>query len=145
MYELFPTAKYDDKEKEKIRHLIQEQSGGKGTIKELMEAYWIIRMYADMRDEDKWHREQEVSLQAGFTTWQVASFREAFVQADSNSDGCLSEREVRTVFENLMSLNLNQFEAMSRGFQAMGPKRDCVQFCEFLRLMHTTLRHRTDY
>jgi Ca2+-binding EF-hand superfamily protein len=142
MCELFPAAKHQPGEKERIRHLIKEQTQGRGYIKELMEAFWIVRLYADMRDEDKWAREQDVAHDAGFTHWQVASFREAFVSADANADGCLSELEIQAVFENLMALNLNQFEAMSKEFHKMGTKSDCIEFCDFLRLMHVILQGR---
>jgi Ca2+-binding EF-hand superfamily protein len=138
MYDLFPVARHQQGEREKIKNLMLEQTGG-NRIKDLMEAYWIVRLYGDMRDEDKWNREQQAASDAGFTNWQVASFREAFVAADGNSDGCLTEREIQAVFEDLMSLNLNQFEAMSREFHNLGDNRDCVEFAEFLRLMKVIL------
>jgi len=139
MYDLFPVARHQPGEREKIKALIKDQTGGT-VIKDLMEAFWIVRLYGDMRDEDKWHREQEFAHKAGFTSWQVASFREAFVAADTNADGALTEREMQAVFEDLMSLNLTQFEAMAREFHAMGDKRDCIEFAEFLRLMSIVLR-----
>jgi Ca2+-binding EF-hand superfamily protein len=138
MYDLFPALKHQDGEKEKLRELMKEQTGG-NPIKEMMEAFWIVRGYCDMRDENKWHREQKAAADAGFTNWQVASFREAFVAADTNADGCLSQREIRAVFESLMSMKLNQHEAMSQQLHKMGDKKDFIEFCEFLRVMYIVL------
>lgn len=139
MFDFFPVARHLPGEKEKIRAIIVEQCGGTA-IKDLMEACWVVRLYGDMRDEDKWTRETHAAEEAGFTLWQVSSFREAFVAADTNADGCLSMRETQQVFEDLMSLNLNQFEAMNREFNSLGDKKDMVEFCEFLRLMRVVLR-----
>merc|ERR1712216_849519 len=139
MYDLFPVARHQQGEREKIKALIKKQTEG-NPIKDLMTCYWIVRLYGDMRDEDKWTHEQEAAHKAGFTNWQVASFREAFVVADCNADGTLTEREIQAVFEDLMSLNLNQFESMSREFHAMGDKRDHIEFGDFLRLMKVVLR-----
>lgn len=139
MYDLFPAARASPVEREKIKTLIKDNSHGGAGLKDLMEAYWIVRLYGDMRDEDKWRREQDVANEMGFTNWQVASFREAFVVADYNSDGSLSEHEIQAVFEDLMSLNLSQFETMSKEFHKLGDKRDCIEFSDFLRLMRVIL------
>jgi len=139
MYDLFPVARHDQSERDKIKTIIKQQATG-DNIKDLMEAYWIVRLYGDMRDEDKWTREQEAATAAGFTHWQVASFREAFGAADPNSDGCLSERQIQQVLSELMTLSLHQFESLSREFHKLGDKRDTIEFCDFLKLIKTVLR-----
>merc|ERR1719401_1641183 len=104
-----------------------------------MEAYWIVRLYGDMRDEEKWRREQEAAAEAGFTNWQVASFREAFVAADTNADGFLSEREIEAVFDDLMNLNLSQVDRMRKEFRRLGGVKEYLEFAEFLVLMQLIL------
>jgi len=138
MYDLFPAARHEQAERDKIRALIKQHAKGNG-IQDLMEAYWIVRLYSDMRDEDKWRREQEAAQAAGFTNWQVASFREAFVAADTNADGCLSEREIEAVFDDLMNLNLAQIDTMRQEFRRLGNLKECIEFSEFLSLMQVIL------
>jgi len=139
MYELFPTAHLSQTEREKVKALIKQHSKEKG-ITTLMDAFWIVRLYGDMRDEEKWRREQEAAEKAGFSNWQVSSFREAFTAADVNGDGSLSSREIQLVFEDLMSLNLGQVEAMRKEFHQLGDKSDCIEFCDFLKLMFKILK-----
>lgn len=136
--DIFPVARHQPGERDKIMSLIKEQTSG-NIIKDLMEAYWIVRLYGDMREECKWTREQEAAHDAHFTNWQVSSFREAFVVADIHAHGYLSQREIQSVFEDLMSLNLKQLEAMSREFNKMGERRDTVEFADFLRVMRVIL------
>jgi Ca2+-binding EF-hand superfamily protein len=138
MYELFPVARSEQCERDKIRALIKQHAKGSG-IHDLMEAFWIVRHYSDMREEDKWRREQQAARDAGFTNWQVASFREAFVAADINSDGCLTEREIQAVFDDLCSLNLTQVENMRQEFYRLGDKKEYIEFAEFLSLMKIIL------
>jgi len=138
MFDLFPTARQDPKEHEKIRKIFKDQTQG-DVLKELTEAFWIVRIYADMRDEDKWNREQQAAAEAGFTQWQVASFREAFIAADASGDGLLSETEIQTVFEDLIKLSLKQFQSMTREFRNMGDKSENIEFADFIRLMRVVL------
>jgi len=138
MYELFPAARHAKDQKTRIKELIKQHSTEAG-IENIMEAFWIVRLYGDARDEDTWRREQEAAAAAGFHSTQVAQFREAFVGADDNGDGCLSEHEIQTVFEDLMSLNLGQVETMRREFHNLGDKKECIEFAEFLRLMRIIL------
>jgi Ca2+-binding EF-hand superfamily protein len=138
MYDLFPSARREEASREKIRALIKQHAKGEG-IQDLMEAYWIVRLYSDMRDEEKWRREQDVAQEAGFTNWQVASFREAFVAADTNADGCLNEREIEAVFDDIMNLNMAQLDTMRREFQRLEGKRDYIEFYQFLYFMQAVL------
>lgn len=138
MYEMFPVAKHDPGRQAIMRKIFKEQTGEKG-LTELTEAFWIVRLYADARDEDKWNREQKAAAEAGFTHWQVASFREAFLVADVNGDGSLSESEIQTVFQDLMKLSLKQFQSMTHEFHRMGDKSDAIEFADFIRLMRIVL------
>jgi len=138
MYELYPAARYDQSQRERIRGLIKQHSSEAG-ITDLMEAFWIVRLYGDARDEDIWRREQAAANAAGFHSTQVAQFREAYVAADENGDGCLSEREIQTVFEDLMSLNLTQVDRMRAEFHNLGDRKDCIEFADFLGLMRVIL------
>mmetsp|Transcript_64944 Transcript_64944/g.102285 ORF Transcript_64944/g.102285 Transcript_64944/m.102285 type:complete len:111 (+) Transcript_64944:1-333(+) len=106
-----------------------------------MDAYWIVRLYSDMLDEAKWHTEQEAAQKAGFTKWQVASFREAFVAADIDADGFISSREIKSVFDDLLSVNLAQVDGvtMQHEFLRLAGRKDCITFSEFLNLMHIIL------
>merc|ERR1712178_137752 len=139
MYDLFPRARHDVVRQDMIKKIFKEQTGADGVIKELSEAYWIVRQYADARDEVKWNLEQKAAAEAGFNAWQVASFREAYLAADENGDGSLSQTEIQAVFEDLMKLSLKQFQSMTKEFRNMGEKSDCIEFADFLRLMKIIL------
>lgn len=139
--DLYPVVKHDPVEKDKIRALIKQQLGeDRKGFKELMEAYWIVRLYADQRDEDKWLREQQAAADAGFTSWQIASFREAFAKADEDGSGTLSESEIQSVFEDMMKLSLKQFQTMTVEFRNMGDRSDCIEFADFIKLMQIILK-----
>jgi len=138
MYEMFPVAKHDPVRQEIMKNIFKAQTGDKG-LTDLTEGFWIVRLYADARDEDKWNREQAAAAEAGFTHWQVASFREAFLAADDDNSGSLSESELQTVFQDLMKLSLKQFQSMTREFHKMGDKSDAIEFADFIRLMKIVL------
>jgi len=139
MYDLFPAARHALDQRDKIRGLIKKNSSENGIV-DITEAFWIVRLYSDARDEDTWRREQEAAAEAGFHSTQVAQFREAYVAADDNGDGCLCEREIQSVFEDLMSLNLGQLETMRREFHNLGDRKECIEFADFLRLMRIVLQ-----
>merc|ERR1712187_404439 len=99
---------------------------------DLAEAFWVVRLYCDMREEDKWEREQETARQAGFSPTQVAQFRQSFVEADADGSGELSDAEILKVFDGLMALSMLQVHRLKSEMSDMG---DSIDFQEFLRLM----------
>jgi Ca2+-binding EF-hand superfamily protein len=138
MYDLFPVARRDKQERERIRKLIHEHSKDDGSI-DFQEAFWIVRIFTDMRDEEAWRHEQEVANQAGFGAVQVSQFREAFVAADDDESGYLDANEVFAVLDELMALNRIQVEIVKKELSNLGDKKECLDFADFLRLLHLTL------
>lgn len=138
MYELFPSAKHSKEQQETIGTIVRQHTQGNG-IKDITEAFWVVRTYSDARDEEAWRREQKAAADAGFMNVQVAQFREAFVQADANGDGNLSHVELTSVFQEMLSMKLYQVEILEREFVSMGDKKDCIEFADFLHLMRAIL------
>merc|ERR1712232_1542932 len=103
---------------------------------DLAEAFWVVRLYSDMREEDQWRREQDAARVAGFSPTQVAQFRKSFVEADADGSGELSDTEILSVFDGLMALSMLQVHRLKSEMSANAAKgRDTIDFPEFLRLM----------
>jgi hypothetical protein len=103
---------------------------------DMSEAFWLVRIYMDSCEEDVWKREQEAATAAGFSPTQVAQFRRAFVETDTDGSGELSEAEILTVFDDLMALSMLQVHRLKSELgEAQAGGKDFIDFPEFLRLM----------
>lgn len=133
MYEFFKDIKTRPSEREKVKELVKDHcvSGQLG----LQEMFWIVRLYGDSVEEEKLEREKVTSQQVGFTDQQVAQFRQAFVVADSDGSGELSEEEILTLFEDVVSLNPVQVSKLHKELEDLGDKKDSIDFSEFLRIL----------
>lgn len=138
MYELFPIARRSKDDRERIRKLIAEHCQDDGAI-DFKEAFWIVRTYQDMRDEDAWMREQQIAADAGFSAAQVSQFRQAFVAADFDGSGYLSDSEILAVFDEVMALNMIQVQMVKSELGRLGDKKDALDFGDFMKLMQTIL------
>merc|ERR1712151_939041 len=75
---------------------------------DINDIFGVVRNYDDKRDEASWWREQDAAKAAGFSPLQVASFRNKFVQSDTDGSGFLSEKEIQKIFDDVLRLNSNQ-------------------------------------
>merc|ERR1712087_278084 len=139
MYDtLFKTARHNPEESERIRQLVKEHAGDSGLG--LQEAFWVVRLYGDMRHEDEWRREQLAAENAGLSPVEVAQYREKFVLADEDGSGALSDGEIKCVFNDVMEMSEDQTKMLQAQLARMGKERECIDFPEFLRLMGEVLQ-----
>jgi len=137
MYELFKTARQSLEERDRIKHVIKDHCQD-GTL-DMMGAYWVVRTYGDMCEEDAWRREQVVAEAAHFTPPQVAQFRQAFYEADQDGCGFLREDEVLALFDDIMVLSLTQAQILKNELLDLGEGSESIDFPDFLHLMGVVL------
>jgi len=133
MYETFKNAKTVPAEREKVKQLVKDHcdSGQFG----LQDMYWVVRLYGDSVEEEKLSREKYTSQSVGFSEQQVAQFRQAFVVADADGSGELSEEEILTLFEDVVNLNASQVSRLHMELENFGDKKNNIDFSEFLRIL----------
>jgi calcium-binding protein CML len=120
---------------EYIERLIKEHCNAAGKL-ELTDIYQVVRLYGDKQAEDAWMREQDAAKDAGFSSAQVAQYREYFVDADKDGSGFLTGEEIQDVFDEAIALNAGQVQCLTKELQGMGDDLSkYVDFPEFLRLM----------
>eukprot|EP00927_Polykrikos_kofoidii_P059487 TRINITY_DN54638_c0_g1_i1.p1 TRINITY_DN54638_c0_g1~~TRINITY_DN54638_c0_g1_i1.p1 ORF type:complete len:853 (-),score=201.59 TRINITY_DN54638_c0_g1_i1:33-2591(-) len=146
MMEMFKQSKTRTEEMSRIRAVIDEHTANKELGSELSEAFRAVRDYADKVSEDVWKRERLAAKEARFTAAQVAQFREAFVAADEDGSGCLSDPEIQKVFDNVVKLNIVQAQTLRRELSVMNENEELIDFPDFLRLMRVvgfqSIQHR---
>lgn len=130
--DLFKSAKHSAPAQLKIQELIQENfvDGSLG----LSEMFWVVRLYDDARAEEAWALEEEIIQDAGFTTAQVAQFREFFVKAEVDGCGVLSDHQVTEILTELKATKA-QKEGVNEALEAMEGAQETIDFPNFLRLM----------
>mmetsp|Transcript_16148 Transcript_16148/g.34921 ORF Transcript_16148/g.34921 Transcript_16148/m.34921 type:complete len:825 (+) Transcript_16148:59-2533(+) len=133
MYELFKSARSNAVERDKIKQLVRDHAVN-GTLG-LNEMFWIVRLYGDTVEEDKLEKEKNSATSVGFTEQQVAQFRQAFVVADLDGSGELSEEEILTLFEDVVSLSAAQVSRLHMELEELGDRKDSIDFSEFLRIL----------
>lgn len=138
MYELFKSARSNQGEREVIKALIKDHAveGSLG----LMEMFWTVRLYCDHVEEGKLDYENQLSAAAGFSEQQVAQFRQAFVQADVDGSGALTEEEILLVFDDVVNLDESQAESLKKEIDRMGNHKNHIDFAGFLKLMGAVAR-----
>jgi len=134
MFDLFKSARNSQSSRDKIKSAIQENVTKDGNLG-LQEMFWIVRTYADANAEEEWAQEEAVVKSAGFSTAQVAQFREAFVKADEDGSGALSDSEVLDVFDNVMSITVEQVNILNEAMEKMDDAKEAIDFPSFLQLM----------
>eukprot|EP00913_Durusdinium_trenchii_P026129 g24512.t1 len=127
----------------------------------LSEMFWVVRLYDDARAEatismprlwggrcacpalqlfvlhvlqEAWALEEEIIQDAGFTTAQVAQFREFFVKAEVDGCGVLSDHQVTEILTELKATKA-QKEGVNEALEAMEGAQETIDFPNFLRLM----------
>jgi len=133
MYELFKGSRTNTTERDKIKQLVRDHCV-RGQLG-LSEMFWVVRLYEDTLEEEKLQREKSASASVGFTEQQVAQFRQAFVEADLDGSGELSEQEILILFEDVVSLNASQVSRLHMELEELGPRKDKIDFSEFLRIL----------
>lgn len=73
----------------------------------------------------------------GFDEAQVAEFKVAFVEADADDSGELSEEEILTLFDDVANLDTEQADVLKKELDRLGDKKDEIDFAMFLQLMST--------
>jgi len=133
MYELHRDARSSPEEREKIKTLIQDhcENGQLG----LQEMFWVVRLYSDALEEGKLAKEKDASQTMGFSEQQVAQFKHAFVAADDDGSGQLSEDEIRKLFADVADLSPSQVSLLNLEINNLGPNRNNINFAEFLRIL----------
>lgn len=132
MYDLFKSAKQTQAAQQKIQELIQENlvEGSLG----LAEMFWVVRLYDDARSEEAWAKEGHIIKEAGFTSAQVAQFREQFVKADTDGSGWLNDTQVGDIFKG-MKLSLEQSAVLNEALEDAPASKEAMDFAGFLRLV----------
>jgi len=133
MYELFKGSRTNTTERDKIKQLVRDHCV-RGQLG-LHEMFWVVRLYEDSLEEEKLEREKTASQSVGFSEQQVAQFRQAFVEADLDGSGELSEQEILILFEDIVSLNASQVSRLHMELEELGPKKDAIDFTEFVRIL----------
>jgi Ca2+-binding EF-hand superfamily protein len=137
MYTLFKDARQSIDEQDRIKKIIQEHSV-KGGL-DLNSAFWVVRTYADMREEDSWRREQAVAQEANFTLAQVAHYRETFYEMGGNTNNYLNQDQAYAAFNQLMKLSKIQVKILRNEFEESGDNAERIDFAEFLHLIGVVL------
>jgi len=132
MYDLFKSAKQTQAAQQKIQELIQENlvEGSLG----LAEMFWVVRLYDDARSEEAWAKEDHIIKEAGFTSAQVAQFREQFVKADTDGSGWLNDTQVGDIFKS-MKLSLEQSALLNEALEDAQASKEAMDFAGFLRIV----------
>jgi len=133
VFDLWKSARSNYEEREKIGQLIRDHcvDGALG----LQEMFWVVRLYQDMLEESKVDLVKEVSKDVGFDEAQVAEFKVAFLEADADESGELSEEEILTLFDDVANLDAQQADILKRELDRLGDKKDAIDFAMFLQLM----------
>merc|ERR1712125_133572 len=124
MYDIFKNARNAPEEQDRIGALIKENSTD-GML-DLTDIFWVVRLYGDKQAEDVWKREQDVAQKAGFSSAQVAQYRQYFVDSDVDGSGYLTAEEIQEVFDEVITLNLGQVQNLRRELHMMGDNSDCI-------------------
>jgi len=132
MYELFKFARQTQAAQQKIQELIQENlvEGSLG----LAEMFWVVRLYDDARSEEAWAREDHIIREVGFTSAQVAQFREQFVKADTDGSGSITDEQAAEAL-NSMKLTPEQSAVMGEAMEEVQTAKDAMDFAGFLRVL----------
>jgi len=133
MYELYKDARTQQSEREKVKNLIKEHCEG-GTLG-LNDMFWCVRLYSDSREEEKLAKEMQAQQSMGFSEQQVAQFRAAFVEADTDGSGELSEQEILALFDEVATLSSSQLALLHAEIGKLGDQRDFIGFSLFLRIL----------
>eukprot|EP00440_Ansanella_granifera_P004990 gb/GFBE01005410.1/.p1 GENE.gb/GFBE01005410.1/~~gb/GFBE01005410.1/.p1 ORF type:complete len:817 (+),score=224.13 gb/GFBE01005410.1/:1-2451(+) len=133
MYELFKSARHSRSAQEKIREIIKENAvdGMLG----LQEMFWVVRLYDDARAEEAWEREETIIKEAGFTSAQVAQYREQFVKADEDGSGSLGDMEVLDVFDTMIQITPDHAEVLQQEISHLEDAKEAIDFPTFLQLL----------
>jgi len=125
-----------------LLNLIREYQGEDGHVN-LNGMCWIVRRFGDMRSEESWHKEVQAVEELRFNPAQVAQFREAFVQADTDESGCLQDAEVLAVVQSLLHLDEGPLRDLAHDLEkhvlAMG--FNDFDFPTFLRYIKSNVRY----
>eukprot|EP00928_Gymnodinium_smaydae_P047056 TRINITY_DN31394_c0_g1_i1.p1 TRINITY_DN31394_c0_g1~~TRINITY_DN31394_c0_g1_i1.p1 ORF type:complete len:866 (-),score=223.91 TRINITY_DN31394_c0_g1_i1:117-2618(-) len=117
----------------RIGRLVEEHVGEQATT--LQPIFWVVRKFCNFQEEATWRRERDAAEAAGFSSAEVAQYRQYFVEADVDGTGELSEKEVREVLDDLLCLNGEQVELLREQLHGLGDNTCAIDFTEFLRLM----------
>jgi len=132
--DVFKTAAKCPEERKAIMDLLEQRSDD-GML-DLTGIYWAVRLYGDKRDEAAWQREQDAAQAANFSNTQVAQFRSRFVEADRDGSGALCQKEIQSIFDQLLKLTPEQVQTLNGEFAtAKDGYSEHVDFPEFLRMM----------
>ena len=77
--------------------------------------------------------------QACFTVAQVSQFSQAFVAADFDGSGYLSDSEILSFFDEVMALNMLQVQLVKSELRLLGDRRDALDVGDFMKLMQVNL------
>lgn len=136
--ELYKINKSNAFEKESVRKLITREGGNSGLT--LVQAFAVARKFGDLRAEASWRREIEAAKANNFSALQTAQFREAYLEADVDCNGWLSDVEVLDVLDEVLALTLPQLHELRVELRLLGAGRDEIDFTEFLNLLGTMMR-----
>jgi len=137
MYNLFKDAKDSVDEQFRITQVIQDHCVRGGL--DLNAAFWAVRTYADLRDEDSWRLEQSVAQEANFAPALVAQYREVFYEMGGDENNLLTRDQAFSAFSQLVNLSKIQIKILNSEFEDLGETAERIDFAEFLHLMGVVL------
>lgn len=133
--QICPALKKSKHERERMDKIVAKADDGNGGLT-LMETFWVVRHYRDELEQENWEREQSIIEATGFTTKEVQQFRDAFMAADEDSSGFLSEQEVMEVVEGCVTLDASGRKDLRKKIAELDEDGDRQSsFTEFLQLM----------
>jgi len=137
MFELFREARTSPPERNRIRGYIKDNATDQ-TL-DISAMYWVVRLYSDALEEDRLTQERQAQESLGFSEQQVAQYRAAFVEADQDGSGELSEQEILMLFDDVTSLKSSQQARLRTEINKLGNRRDNITFSDFLRILGLVL------
>mmetsp|Transcript_31150 Transcript_31150/g.72546 ORF Transcript_31150/g.72546 Transcript_31150/m.72546 type:complete len:919 (-) Transcript_31150:94-2850(-) len=94
LMDLHPKARHYRHDVTMAENLANGAAQAKDGVLSMQDAFIVLQKFRHHMDEKQWQLQADIARRAGFSSQQVASFRELYISGDLNANGTLSLEEL---------------------------------------------------